>query len=612
MLKISKWLLTLFTIILMSSIVMAQDDTNIYEDIPKSRTDDGAFVLGDPEADVKIIEFSDFLCPTCQDYKSTIDPFIEQYVATGQAQFEYRMVPIVNPNLSTFAANLVECADIQSEGLFWQANDIMFDIMSTDGFSEATVTNFADQLELDETELAECAQTATQAQTDSEFAQEMGIRGTPSLAVQYGDDAPVLIALPQINQFERVINANRPETNEVVTVEFGRYSGIPTYRTDDGGIVLGDPDAPLHIVAFEDFMCPHCQDYQPTVHTFVEDYVATGQAQFEYRFYPLVNPQFSMLTANTANCIANQDLSKFWEAHDLIFEFAASGELDEDIASVVSMIVGVDADAVEECLDNSIQPLIDINLGQQAQVTGTPGIRARNSEGDLEVIFAGQQPLERGAVPLEVLSGLAEGAEDLTIGQPEISLLNENFLVTDSLTSDDPCGTPCWENITPGETTVAEAATIIEELEPFTILQQDANTIIFSADENDICCQVISEDNSGSPDAVVGAIFLQLAPTTTLSEFIEVHGDPTYVSGEPYSDSEAVLTLFYDDLSTILNVVVDGEDGMLGDDSPIFAAVYASETLYSAAIASSPLDDWKGYLTFSEYMDGEFDNMPGN
>lgn len=602
--KILKILFCIISMLLLVSVVSAQE--NIYEDIPKSRTEDGGFILGNPEADVKLIEFSDFLCPHCQDYKVNIDQFIEEFVVTGQAQFEYRMVPVVNANLSTYTANLVECADIQSEGLFWQAHDVMFDMMTNTGFTETTITSFAEQLGIDEAELTECGQTATQAQIDAQYAQSLGITGTPTIAVQYRDSEPLILALPQPQLFEAVVNANRPSVNEVVTVDSGRYTGIQTYRTEDGGFVLGDPDAPITIVAFEDFMCPHCQDYQPIMHSFIEQHVATGQAKFEYRFYPLVNPEFSTLTTQVAECVALEDLSRFWDAHDLLFEFANAGEIDPEIASVVAMLVGVDADAVNECIDTSIQSLVDIQLGQKARVTGTPGIRARNGNGPIEIIYAGQQAVERGAIPLEMLTALAEGSKDFTVGQPEISLLNDNFLDDDSLISTESCGIPCWQNIIPGETSLDEARTIIEEIEAVTIVQDTDAGIAFTVTESDICCQVLVESGT----TTVNAIILQLAPNITLGQVIEMHGEPTFVSGEPYSSSEAIFTLFYVDLGTIMNVHVEGENGQLGDDSLIISSIYVEEGLMSSVVTQNPLDNWKGYLTYNEYMDGEFDNNP--
>src|SRR5215207_4842489 len=32
-------------------------------------------------------------------------------------------------------------------------------------------------------------------------------------------------------------------------------------RLSDGGFIIGDPDAPITIVEFADWACPHCQDY---------------------------------------------------------------------------------------------------------------------------------------------------------------------------------------------------------------------------------------------------------------------------------------------------------------------------------------------------------------
>src|SRR6188474_1184283 len=56
---------------------------NPYADIPFSRTEDGAPVLGNPDAPITIIEFADFACPFCQRYEPTMQEFIQEYVATG-------------------------------------------------------------------------------------------------------------------------------------------------------------------------------------------------------------------------------------------------------------------------------------------------------------------------------------------------------------------------------------------------------------------------------------------------------------------------------------------------------------------------------------------------
>ena len=40
------------------------------------------------------------------------EQFINDYVATGLARFEYRFLPAVDPTYSPLSAKLAECADI--------------------------------------------------------------------------------------------------------------------------------------------------------------------------------------------------------------------------------------------------------------------------------------------------------------------------------------------------------------------------------------------------------------------------------------------------------------------------------------------------------------------
>lgn len=601
--RLIRFVLGICLITIAVPLSLAQE--NPYAEIPMSRTDDGGFVLGNPDAPVKMIEFADFLCPHCQDYQQIADLFIEEYVITGLAQFEYRMYPIVDPTRSVIAANLVECADTLQEGLFWQAHDIMFEIARTEPFADSSIPGFAEQLGLDEQELRDCAVEASQVVTDTAMGVELGITGTPSIAMQYGDSAPVLVSPPAPGRFEQVVNAQRPESFEPVIIEQGTYEGITTFRRADGGIVLGDPDAPVTVVAFEDFMCPHCQAYQETVHQFIDAYVKTGQAQFEYRFYPIVNPDFSMLVSEVAECVAQQDLGKFWDAHDLLYDLASTGEIDEEIATVIAMLVGVDAIQMETCVGHVIQPLIDLQLGQKLQVSGTPGVRARGEDGELDLIYLGQQVLDRGAVPIDILALLVEGSDDISIGEPEYNPLDPNFLADTSLISAEPCSAPCWQNIVPGETTIADAKTIIEQLANLTIGEESPNGFAFSTTNGPLCCQVITQDG-----VTVSTIFLQLAPDMNLGAVVEANGEPLYVNGEEFDDTTAIMSLLYPDSQSIVYAFVEGDDRQLTEDSPIFTVVYVTPDTMDFIISTNPFDDWKGYLPYDEYMDGVFDNNP--
>ena len=158
-----------------------------YSEIEQSRTEDGGFLLGDPDAPITIVEFADFMCPHCQTYHSTVQEIIREYVVTGQAKFEYRFFPVVDPNLSPITARMVECADILQPGSFWSAHDVMFEL-TTAQFNSLSPFTFAARTGLDYDELATCVQEdANQVETDVELAQVAEITGTPSLLVRYDD-----------------------------------------------------------------------------------------------------------------------------------------------------------------------------------------------------------------------------------------------------------------------------------------------------------------------------------------------------------------------------------------------------------------------------------------
>jgi protein-disulfide isomerase len=206
MMRVLRWLVVI-SVMLVVGVVVAQEDntpsgtildvlaglrvTNVggandpYADIPQSRTEDGAFVLGNPDAALVVVEFADFLCPHCQDYEEILDQFIENHVATGQARLEYRLIPIVNEVYSPLSAQVVECAGEQ--GQFWAARKLLFDLAREQEINDNVAQVVADQLGLDGTLLESCIPTANQYQRDVQVAQGAGVTGTPAVMIRVND-----------------------------------------------------------------------------------------------------------------------------------------------------------------------------------------------------------------------------------------------------------------------------------------------------------------------------------------------------------------------------------------------------------------------------------------
>ena len=171
------------------------------------------------------------------------------------------------------------------------------------------------------------------------------------------------------------------------------YSAIPQERLADGGFVLGNPEAPITIVAFEDFICPHCQAYKSVTSEFISKYVATGLARFEYRFLPAVDPTYSPLSAKFAECADILKPGSFWNAHDLMFELAAASRFTNTTPRTFADRIDIPYTDLLECSSSEANQVnVDLALAQQLGATGTPTIMVRYDGSSPQPSPFGQQP----------------------------------------------------------------------------------------------------------------------------------------------------------------------------------------------------------------------------
>jgi len=71
--------------------------------------------------------------------------------------------------------------------------------------------------------------------------------------------------------------------------------------TPEGGMRMGNPDAPIKLIEFGSYTCPHCRDFGEQSHDPLErDYVNTGKVSFEYRNF--VRDPLDISVALLARC----------------------------------------------------------------------------------------------------------------------------------------------------------------------------------------------------------------------------------------------------------------------------------------------------------------------
>jgi protein-disulfide isomerase len=157
------------------------------------------------------------------------------------------------------------------------------------------------------------------------------------------------------------------------------YSAIPTTKTSDGAVVLGNPEAPFTLVVFEDFMCGHCQTYEPELETYIKEMVATGRAKFEFRMLQSASP--SPLMFQLVECAEKIKPGSFYTAREELFYLARTGWRADSGPRSFASALGLNYNEVLTCQATATQHMTDAQLAQQVGAQGTPSvfIRVNNS-----------------------------------------------------------------------------------------------------------------------------------------------------------------------------------------------------------------------------------------
>lgn len=378
---------------------------------------------------------------------------------------------------------------------------------------------------------------------------------------------------------------------------FAPFADIPQSRTEDGAFVLGDPDAPVTIVEFADFMCPHCQAYQTTVNRFIEQYVATGQAKFEYRFYPIVHPQYSVFTAQIAECAEVQRDGAFWAAHDMLYDLASNGKIGPNTPEAIAEMAGIDAEKLEACLATATQHETDSALARSIGANGTPAVTVRLPDDTLGWAFVRGAIRNSGGLPIEFLTDIVTAPEVAAMVVQPIPLLAD--LVTES-----DCTTACWRSIIPGETAFEDVADIIRadrqnvEINVGPLQEGGLNAVSWRQFDS-----ALADPNfiMEGEDGTVELISLLDISIYGLGDVIEVQGEPQYALAVASSQDTALFYAIYEEKALVVLAFLTAETG-LSEFSAVVGAQYFTPAAMSELLAETGVVAWTGYDGLNTYF----------
>ncbi len=151
--------------------------------------------------------------------------------------------------------------------------------------------------------------------------------------------------------------------------ETGDPSKLSAVTNDDH--IRGDFNAPVTLILFDDFECPYCLKFEPTLKQVLAEY--QGKVRVVFRHFPLPFHPNAQKAAEASECAGEQ--GKFWEMHDKIFEANEKGTMGIETWKKEAKNLSLDTQGFNDCLDSGkYASKISANLseGQAAGVQGTP------------------------------------------------------------------------------------------------------------------------------------------------------------------------------------------------------------------------------------------------
>ena len=181
----------------------------------------------------------------------------------------------------------------------------------------------------------------------------------------------VVIALI-VTAFVLIRNETGPAGDALVT---------PANLTD-GSIVVGKSSAPVTLVAYEDFQCPSCREFETTSAAQIAQWVDAGTVRVEYRPVAFLDrmstTKYSTRALNITAAVVNSAPSAFERFHALLFAHQpdeGSAGLTDDQLVQYAVQAGAPKAAIGEAARNgTYEPWAAqvTEAASKANVTGTP------------------------------------------------------------------------------------------------------------------------------------------------------------------------------------------------------------------------------------------------
>jgi len=157
-------------------------------------------VRGMPDAQIRIVEYSDFQCSYCARAQPTLDQILSSY--EGEVKLIFKHFPLQFHQYAKKSAEAAECADDQEK--FWEYHDKLFE--NQNALTTNDLKRYASEIGLDTELFDACLDSGTMAsrvREDTSEGQKFGVSGTPTFLI----DGQKVVGAESYSVFQQIIDA---------------------------------------------------------------------------------------------------------------------------------------------------------------------------------------------------------------------------------------------------------------------------------------------------------------------------------------------------------------------------------------------------------------------
>jgi protein-disulfide isomerase len=348
-------------------------------------------ILGNPNALVTIVEFSDFQCPFCSRVEPTLKSIRDKYGDKVRLVWKNEPLPF-HPAAEPAAEAALEVRAEKGDKGFWDVHDRFFgaqkDLMNG---KEANIDNIV-KIATDAGASADKVKNAISAKThakdinaDKEMSEDFQASGTPHFFV----NGRRLVGAQPEEKFDKIIDEEIKKAQDLISkgtkpsevyealIKDGKGAPPPEMKDIPSSLPANDPargnlSAKVTIHEWSDFQCPFCGRVEPSVQQVMKDY--GDKIKFVWHDLPLpMHPDAPLAAQAGREAFKQKGPSAFWAIHDKMF--GNQQHIKRDDLDGYAKELNLDMDKWKAALDGSTHTAeieADKTAANSDSISGTP------------------------------------------------------------------------------------------------------------------------------------------------------------------------------------------------------------------------------------------------